>query len=841
MTGFIGTKVLRSGPSFLALTAAIAYCSPAMAQESAANQPDAPKQPSSTHAAAQANAEPAAGAPASPDRAAAAGTEQAGEIVVMARRRAESAIDAPLAVTALSDEKLREQSIVNFTDLSRVAPNVVLRQTNSGGGTVDAMIRGQSIPLANIAIDPSVGFYFDDVIVAQGKGAAAGIFDVQSVEVARGVQGTLRGRNNTGGAISIYTHRPNLHDLTAEFSGTYGSRNYLQTQAILNAPISDVLGIRLGFQRITQDGYGHSIVTGQELGGRNQWIGRGSVLFEPNSNLSFLMTYEHTKIDQPPIGRRSLPGTAVYNALITGTQNGLNTSGLHLTPDQIIPPDFWDASTSYVMGNDRANVDFLRATLSYRFSDLATFKLIAGYRDLFSLGGIDLDGGPALNLETEQGGTSKQLTVEPQLFGKLGRGLSYILGYYYFKDRGKLIADTTPYAINAANPTNPFRNHIVIREGGKNISNAVYGHLEFKVTDRLELAGGARYTWDKRSVFPDRVLLHSDPRSSTFSLFQAGIVKNVGCLFTTNVGGVQRPAGGFVVLGNGAVVASGACPDVELKSKFSYFSYELSARYEFSRNLAAYVRHGLGQKSGGINIPVSSIDSPVRFDPEKVRDYEIGLKASRLFDGLLDFNLALFYSDYKDLQRNIGIILGGTTATLTVNAGSAHVKGIEADFVFRATDRLTFSGFAGYTDAKYKRFFTIGPTGPVDLSNQPFPQTPKFTSRLAVAYELPVGPGNLRLNAGWNHQSNASYQAIFFPGAESGVLNLVDARISWTSDNNRWELAAYGTNLLNEKYFTSAQANRAGVDPSPSAVQAALGTQGEPRFFGVSATMRLGR
>lgn len=771
-----------------------------------------------------------------------AANQPSGEIIILARRRAESLVDAPLAVTAIGAQQIKQQSIITAADITRVAPNVVLRQTNSGGGTIDVIIRGQSIPLSNIAIDPSVGWYVDDVIVQQGKGIAAGLFDINSIEVARGVQGTLRGRNNTGGAISIYTNKPELDRTDAELSATYGSHNYVQGQGWVNLPLAETLAFRGGFQRITQDGWGHSIVTGQHFGGRNQWIARASLLFKPSSKFTAFGTYEHINIDQNPIGRRAIPGSAVYQALITGTRNSNNASGLRLTPDQIIPSNFWDTSTGYVLGNDRAKIDFWRGQATYSASPEFNAKLIAGYRNMFALGGIDLDGTPALNNESENGGTSHQLTIEPQIYGDLGKSFSYILGYYYFKDSGKLIADTFPYIVNAAAPTVPFRNHIVIREGAKNTSKALYGHVEVKPVRGLELAAGLRYTWDDREVTPNRWNLNSEPSSNVFPLYQAGTIQGIGCGFTRAVGGVQRPAGGFVLV-NGVAVASGVCPNVNLTRSFHYLSYEFSARYEFRRGLAIYARTGQGQKSGGINIPVSSVDLPIVFAPERVRDYEVGLKAENLLRGTLALNVAAYYSDYRNLQRNIGTLLPGTaiTTTATVNAGRARVQGIEADFNWRPVDALTISGFAGYTDAKYKEFITIGANGqPIDLRSQPFYATPKFTSRLAFVYALPVADGTFRIGAGWNHQSNTSFQAIFFRGAESGIVDLVDARASWTTPDNRWEFAVYGTNLLNKKYLTSAQANRSGISTATATVLTAYGTQGDPRFVGASVTWHYG-
>ncbi len=762
------------------------------------------------------------------------------EIVVYARRRSESVMDAPLAITALSPTALRDQSVVSFTDLTKVAPNVILRQTNGGGGTVGAVIRGQTIAQANIANDSPIGFYYDDVILGQPKGATAGLFDVASIEVARGVQGTLKGRNNTGGAISVYMQKPVLNEFSGEAAINYGSRDFVLLRGIVNVPVGDKIAVRLGAQRITQDPQGHSIITGQGYGGKHEWIGRASVLLEPSDQTSLQLTYERTEIDQNPAGRRMLPGTLTYGALIAGTRSAQNPSGLQFTDAQLRPANFWDGSTGYVMANDKATINFWRGTLKSEISDNITLKVIGGYRQFRSSGGIDLEGSPATQLESVTGGTSHQFTIEPQLSGTILDGkLDYVLGYYHYSDKGVLIADTYSYSVNNAAPTTPFRNHLRIREGAHNIADAGYGHLEWKATDQLELAAGVRYTRDQRQVSPDRVLVNSDPSSTTYGLYTAGTVNSVGCLFTTPVNGVLRPAGGFVLV-NGNAVASGECPDITLKKNYGYWSYELTARYKINRNLSVYARTGLGQKSGGINIPVVTTLVPP-YDPERVRDYEVGLKGSDLLGGALDFSLAAYYSDYKDLQRYLSNLLpgGGGVSNVIINAGSARVQGVEGEFKLRPVEGLQLSGFFGYADAKYKTFTTTGANGsPVDLSGQPFSDTPKFNSRLGVLYELPVAGGSLRMGGGWNHTSNTSLSVIAFPGAETGVLDLFDARVAWTSPDDRLELAIFGTNLSNKKYFTAIGLNRTGVSTALSAVTGAYGVQAEPRFIGGSVTYK---
>ena len=802
-----------AGISCLALMGSFGFGSAALAADAAVAQP--------------------AAAPPAP-------VQSTAEVVVYARKRSETALEAPVAVTALGEQQMKQQSLVNMLDLSRVAPNVILRQSNQGGGTIEPIIRGQSLAVGNIANDPPVGIYIDDVIAAQPKATAAGIFDVQSIEVSRGVQGTLRGRNNTGGALSIYTHKPDLGRFEAEVSGAYGSRNYKQAQAIVNVPINDWAALRFGYQNISQDPQGHSTWSGQGYNARNQYIARVGALIQPNDNLSWITTYDHTLINQDPAGRRSLPGGATYNALLNGTLTGVNSSGLKLTPDQIIPSNFYDGSTGYVMENDYAKVDFVRSTLNYRFSKALNFKLVGGYRQLVSTGGIDLDATPALNLESNNGGTGHQITIEPQISGELYDGkINYVAGYFYFHDRGQLVADTYAYAVNAANPTSPFRNHILIREGATNISNAGYLHVEYKPTSRLEFAAGYRYTADEREVRPLRELLNYVPTASTYALYTRGILAPVGCLFTTPLNGTLAPAGGFVTLG-GNNVASGACPNIQLSKSYGFGSYEVSAKYKLADNVNVYFRHGLGQKSGGYNVPINStVTAP--FAPEKVKDYEIGIKGDRLLDGRLSGSVALYLSDYTGMQRYVSTLLpgGGGIASAIINAGSATIKGVEADFNFLLTDHLRLNGFAGLTDAKYNSFISYDASGnPVDLTNQPFVAAPKWTSRLGATYDHPLANGVLTISGGWNHQSNSSLQAISFPGAETGVIDLLDARIAWTNAARDWEVALYGTNLGDCHYFTAASVNRTGLSTLPSSATAAYGVQGEARFVGVSLTKR---
>ena len=396
------------------------------------------------------------------------------------------------------------------------------------------------------------------------------------------------------------------------------------------------------------------------------------------------------------------------------------------------------------------------------------------------------------------------------------------------------------YSQNNANLANPVQNLIQVREGARNLADAGYAHVEWHATDQLEIAGGIRYTSDRRRVMPDRVLVNSYPRGALYGAYQAGLINQVGCLFTTPINGVQRPAGGFVLFGANAV-GSGACPDITLSKDYHYLSYEATARYRVG-NFAIYARTGLGQKSGGINIPVVATDVPP-YNPERVRDYEIGFKGERVLGGHVDFSLALYHSSYNELQRYLANVLpnGAGISNIIINAGSARVNGIEGDFTARVGGGFSVNGFFGYTDAKYRRFTAVGANGTIiDLSQQPFYLTPRFTSRLGALYETRLAGGHLTIGGGWNHQSNSSLSVIYFPGAETGDVNLFDGRIAWTTEDRHLEFAVYGTNLSNHQYFTDVGINRTGVSTDLSAVTGAYGVQNEPRFIGGSVTFRFG-
>ena len=709
------------------------------------------------------------------------------EVVVHARKREESAVEVPLAISTVSAEQLQQNSVQRLTDIGRVVPNVAIHPSGDGGGTVQTIIRGQTSSIAYFAVDPAVGYYFDGVYVAEGRGLATGIFDISSVEVSRGVQGTLNGRNNTGGAISFYSTPPQLGQYSLDTRLGAGNFGSLNSFVAANIPIGSSAAVRMDFNQQYRGPAARSIVNGQGYDAVDQYAWRVSALFVPTDNFTSTLIYEGSHMLAPTIAVRSASNTLAYRDQLLGSNaNRLDPSHTVYTASQLLPPDFYQTAQNSTQ-KDKVNTNFFRGNATYNINDALTAKVIAGYRSMSSRSGLDVDGTPELITQAFNfGGDSRQLTVEPQLLGTFER-LSTVIGYFYFNDNGTYQSNLLP----AAAPT-------VIREHGRNLSDAGYAHAEYGLTDKWKVAAGARYTKDVREVGQDQ--------------FTAG--------------------GGLFNFGK-----------YNLQKSFNYWSYQATTDYDINQSWHLYARTGKGQRSGGYSLPIQSpVAGAIPFKPEVLTDYEIGIKTVGLLDGALSFNADYYYGDYKDIQRLLShVVQPGLFATTIINAASATVSGVETEFNWRLAKPLTLSGFATYTDAHYNRF-PYQPTaasGVIDLRNQPFYATPQWMTRLAAAYEMPVSYGSWRLSVGWNWQSAESLVLISDPSATQRAYSLVDARLSWSSPDKVWDISVYGTNLAGTHYYTFGQLQGKTL-PSSQPTESYF-VLGDPRIYAAEITYHFGK
>ena len=696
-----------------------------------------------------------------------------GDIVVTARRRAESLQDVPIAVTAYSGETLEATGSLDITDISDTTPNVTLEPSRGTNSTLTAFIRGvgQQDPVAGF--ESGVGLYLDDVFINRPQAAVLDIYEVERIEVLRGPQGTLYGRNTIGGAIKYVTKRLD-EDPFVRIRGAIG--NYEQADLILtlSAPIAPGLRIGASGARLSRDGFGRNLTNGLDNYNRDIYAARGTIEWEPTERLFFRLTGDLTKDkSNPRNGHRLIPGQltgAPVLADVYDTRAGLNT------PEQDIK--------AYGMA--------FRA--EWEVSDDFTLKNILGYRRDRSRTPIDFDALPAADVDVPAIYRNRQFSNEFQAVYE-GERLQGVAGVYYLSARATnifdvILATTSPVALPGLTAST---------FGDVDTETwAVFGDLTFDVTDQFAVSVGGRYTNDRRQATVIRRNLLNGPAPA---LGGAGV--QLGAL-TSNFRGEET---------------------------FKEFTPRASVTFKPNDDNTIYASYAKGFKGGGFDPRGLSTAAPdldadgVRepdeifdyflFEPEKVNSYEVGYKAS-LFDRRLRFAIAGFYADYKDVQvpGSVGAVINGvpTFVGVTTNAGKAEFKGIEVemqatlarDFA-SAGDRLNFSGTLGYLDAEYKQFITnVAGQGPVDVADfRRIQNTPKWTLSGTLDYTVPVGEGDLSISTTVSHRSKTFQFETPSPFLDQPAYELWDASLVYTAPDDRWTVGLHAKNILDKQYITS--------------------------------------
>ena len=792
------------------------------------------------------------------------------DIVVTARKTSESLQTTPVAVSAISGEALADRQIVGIQEIAAATPNLTFSSAVAQPGSSTVFIRGQGSSDGLVAIDQAVGVYLDGVYAARSTGGAADLVDVSRVEVLRGPQGTLFGRNTTGGAINIIANRP-----TDKFEGSlradYGNYDTLLLQGVLNVPVTSGFALRAAYQHREHGGYGRNVYLDRPLGDNNSEYGRISALIEPEgSGFSALLSADISKFRNHGelVGLRSYDptlsttnptasaGPAAFPYLPTellaaacGTQalppfppgnatagylGALKSGAIPLCPatnprpgpiGSYAPgganfPGFRNQSGN-VPAYGQSDTDGASAVLQYEFSKAATLKSTSAWRgvELESLSDNDgtpyqLSGGraPVPGNRIKQ----SQFSQELQLSGDIGP-VQYILGGFYFVENGTDRSDSG--SLFPLSPTIGTVDATV-----RNRSMAGYGQLIFQVADSVRLTGGLRYTDDKRQM----VLRNRD---------------------TNVLSGVVTSALGTVADG----LLDGDASDpfrATFERNFSYWSYLVGADWQAADNLFFYAKTSRSQRSGGLNTrAVAGGIPPVGFDPEVVTDYEVGAKID-LFDRRLRMNLAAFNSDVDDVQRNVIGVGNGRLVSGVENAASARIRGLEAELTVAPVRGLTLGLNYGYTDAQYRDFINLDGS---DWSGAAFPYTPKNTIGVFGDYSVELGQGRLKLHADYawrdevyaNPIAASAPQRVGLTQAQVEALSarlqataripsygLANARIAYEFTKPNVEVALYARNLTSKKYTTRLLAVQG------TALGFTSYMPGDPRTYGASATFR---
>ena len=707
------------------------------------------------------------------------------EIVVTARRREESLQDVPIAVTAYSGEQLERQGSLDITDIGDTTPNVTLEPSRGTNTTLTAFIRGvgQQDPVAGF--EQGVGIYLDDVYLNRPQAAVLDIYDVERVEVLRGPQGTLYGRNTIGGAIKYVTRR-----LSRDFAlrGHVNVGTYNQFDAVVSAstPVTDTLRVGAAVARLTRDGFGKNRTTGEENYDRDVWAGRASMEWEPADNLLFRLSGDYTEDKSNPRG-----GHRLIRGLLSGAP---------------VLDDEFDSRGGLETPRQKITAGGIAAHVDVGLSDIFTVRSITGYRRDKSKTPIDFDALPAADVDVPAIYENEQFSQELQLLVDHGR-LNGLVGAYYLDANARNIFDvvlaTTRPTVLPGLTASTFGD--VDTE-----TFAVFGDFSYDLTDQFSVSLGGRYTTDRR---------------------QARVIR-ANLLF-----------GASPELGGDGVQLGARTSDFEGKKTFKQFTPRASVRFRPNEDNTFYASYSKGFKGGGFDprgvstqagdqdgdgiVDGDDIFEYFLFDPERVDSYELGYKAS-LFDRRLRIAVAGFYADYKDVQvpGSVGCIVLGvpTFCGVTSNAAKATFKGVEfegtavlaRDFA-GAGSRLNLSGTAGYLDAQYDEFITAiagfdeqgnpaptRPAGPVDVSNfRRIQNTPKWTASGSLDASIPIGNGMLNANATASYRSKTFQFETPSPFLDQPGYTLFDANLVYSFAGDRFRVGLHGKNLTNKRYITS--------------------------------------
>lgn len=705
------------------------------------------------------------------------------DIVVTARRFEERLQSTPVAVSAFTSEGLEASGASSLTDVTAVVPNLTMSSTGSGGGGAsNAQIYMRGIGQSDFLVttDPGVAVYVDGVYYARTTGSVFDVLDLERLEVLRGPQGTLFGKNTIGGAINLISRRPS-DEYGGQLQVTTGSFDRSDVRASVDVPLSDTLRTRFSGVWQNRDGTTDRVLVGDQLGDQDQLGARAYIEWTPSDDLMFTLIVDGTRANQ----------SSANSALLAFNPSaGLAPLWINLvaTPQGLSLPIVNGSTpfTSSATGPNVSDLDLWGSSLTAQWdlgSDL-TFKSITAYRELSARFARDADNSPSRYVETDNTVDQHQLSQEFQLIGGgPDSRLRWVLGAYYFDEWARDTNDVRlasglwaalealPGAViplspaacptlclgGAGNPLNTgFDLDFDIYNRVDTLSYAVFGQGSFSLTDRWSLTAGLRYTQEDKTYF----LFH------------------------------QRVNAGVPII-----------PPTTVSASFDDLSPRFGLEYQASENIFLYGSASRGFKSGGFNGRPTVTAAVQSFGPETLWSYEAGVKLD-LFDRRMRLNLATFFNQYDDIQlTSVSATSSGNLILITQNAGQAEATGFEAELTAVPMEGLNLTASLGYINAEYTE---LNPGATVTLDTQ-LMKTPEWTASAAASYTfaLTEGMGDLTLRGDWSYRSRVFNDPSNTPLLAQDALSLFNGRIAWTDPSQRVELALFGTNLTDERYIVS--------------------------------------
>ena len=694
------------------------------------------------------------------------------EVIVTARRIEERLQDTPISVTAFTAEKLRDRMIVTTEELDQITPNLQFTNDTTLAGNNNSsniFIRGVGQVDPTSTVDPGVGLYLDEVYMGQSVGGTMTLRDIDTVQILRGPQGTLFGRNSVGGAILLSTVEPG-----DEFGGTIragvGSDSLADLFFAFDAPLSDTVRSRFSFGTRQQDGYVTRVQTGEDLGDTSAWTVTGKLTFEPNDRFRGKFQFDYTETDENgnPFVFAASTETAIFQIIASIDAGCPGVSFPPPTPvplidDERCANDFqnkgpYSNNGTYtiesILKNSGASLH-----LEYDFNDSWTLKSITAARSLEWEGIRDADNTPLNILHTDYDSDGDQFSQELQMLFSSDR-TNGTIGAMYFQEEVDDIVFVQLFPPPGLQEDSD--NNIT-----DNSSWAVFSQWTFSATDNLSLTLGGRYTEDTKGSTPDQF-------------------------------NYANPSVKYL-------------PVIKYEDTFDDFSVHASGAYRFNEQAMVYLSYSEAYKGGGWNSHFNrpqtqaELDTFHKFLPEEAQTVELGFKLD-LADNTFRLNGAIFTTDYEDLQfvYRVGV------APYLANAGDASIDGFELEATWLPSDSWIIDASIGSLDSSVDSLDAIPPGAAIGVSvGNRLPYTPETQYSIGIGYEGQLGNGWLlsprvdysyRDDAFWD-ANNTSEIAV------NSSYSIVNASIVLAPGDGPWRLRAAGTNLTDEEYSTGGNSS----------------------------------
>lgn len=707
------------------------------------------------------------------------------EVLITAQRVEERLQDVPISVAAITTKEMERRGIYNITDLPFNVPNLAMSASPMGGNSgTQIFLRGVGQFDYITTQEPNVPIYVDGIYVARTAGSALDLFDIERVEVLRGPQGTLFGRNALGGAIQVITPKP-TDELSGRARFTVGRYDRRDVEGTINLPIVEKVSARITAASLNRDGYGTLLPSGIDAADVNNDYVRGQIRFQPDETLDIILradtfrrkgnmgldTLVNVNIDDP-----GSVGVVFYNMVLAA-------QGLPIIDENMVQDN------PYIGLSSRTDEDFSEVwgtslEINKDFGGVQ-LKSLTAYRALSAHMAYDFDSTPYPLVEQNNVYDQDQISQEIHLSGKaMDDRLKWIIGGFYFKEdafehqhailfQPVIVTGPGPYDF-VPDVTGGVDFQNVLDQ--KTTSYAGFGQLNYAITEKFSATVGLRYSHEKKEL------------TSSFGMFAIGNVR----------------------------------PEAETSDSWNNLSPKFGLEYHINDDAMVYVSASRGFRSGGFNGREFTPFSPGSFDPEKIWAYEVGMK-SEWMERRVRLNVSGYYYDYTDYQgntlRNLAISTG--------NIASVEIYGMEIEGYARPVDDLDIFVGIGYnenniTDVDPNAIITIRP-------DTQLPQSPKWTVALGAQYTIALSNwGTLALRGDYFYKSAHEFFLPNFPSEHQKGYSIVNSRVVLAPESGRWELHFFVQNLTDKKY------KMFGEETAPFGTAVTTAKFGRPREWGAS-------